>query len=82
MNSIFHDCIDDFIVVYLDDLLIFSDTEEDHERHIINELMQLDQNESFFNRKLGFLCFSLAADILKAEMTGLKLSKSGENLKL
>ena len=24
MNRIFHDCIDDFLVVYMDDLLIFS----------------------------------------------------------
>ena len=30
MNHIFHDCIDEFLVVYLDDLLIFSLDEESH----------------------------------------------------
>ena len=34
MNDIFHDCIDDFLCVYIDDLLIFSKDEESHMRHL------------------------------------------------
>lgn len=34
MNRIFRDHIDDFIVIYLDDILIFSDSREDHLCHL------------------------------------------------
>lgn len=34
MNRIFHDCLDDFLVVYMDDLFIFSQSREEHFRHI------------------------------------------------
>lgn len=30
MSAIFRDYIDDFIVVYIDDLLVFSKSKEDH----------------------------------------------------
>lgn len=34
MNSVFYDYMDDFVVVYIDDLLIFIENEEDHFRHL------------------------------------------------
>ena len=34
MNRIIFDCIDVFLVVYMDDLLIFSKNEEDHLKHL------------------------------------------------
>ena len=34
MSEIFHDCLSDFVVVYLDDILVFSKTKEDHEKHV------------------------------------------------
>lgn len=34
MNSIFRDCIDEFVVIYLDDILIFSDSREEHLDHL------------------------------------------------
>jgi hypothetical protein len=33
MNEILHEYLDDFVVVFLDDILIYSQTEEEHERH-------------------------------------------------
>ncbi|MEM7375746.1 MAG: reverse transcriptase family protein [Bacteroidota bacterium] len=33
-NSIFHDCIDEFLVVYMDDLLIFSKDKESHYKRL------------------------------------------------
>jgi hypothetical protein len=41
MNEILHEYLDDFVVVFLDDILIYSQTEEEHERHrspILNSL--------------------------------------------
>ena len=34
MNSVMHGYIDDSVLVYLDDILIFSNTEDEHESHL------------------------------------------------
>ena len=34
-NDIFRDFLDKFTIVYLDDILIYSKTQKDHERHVL-----------------------------------------------
>ena len=34
MNSIMGEYIDDFVLVYLDDILVFNTTEQEHENHL------------------------------------------------
>ncbi|GMI80495.1 hypothetical protein HRI_001718800 [Hibiscus trionum] len=34
MNRVFHEFLDQFVVVFLDDILIYSRSEEDHDRHL------------------------------------------------
>jgi hypothetical protein len=34
MNDIFRDMVDVCVVVYLDDILVYSKNEEDHEKHV------------------------------------------------
>ena len=34
MNDIFREHLDDFAVIYLDDILIFSKNKEEHEKHV------------------------------------------------
>jgi hypothetical protein len=50
MNNIFYGCVDEFLVVYMDDLPIFSNNEEDHMRprapHVIHSL---DQTSAVLN---------------------------------
>ena len=63
MNEIFHDCLSDFVVVYLDDILVFSKTKDDHEKHVRIVLERLRSRGlkvkkskcAFFQRKLKFL---------------------------
>ena len=63
MNSIFHCHLDKFVIVYLDDILIFSETEEDHVEHLRQVLNLLRQHKlycklskcEFFRRRIKFL---------------------------
>ena len=34
MNRVFHDYLDKFIIVFIDDILVYSKTREDHETHL------------------------------------------------
>ena len=47
MNNVFFDLLDDFVVVYLDDILIFSKTYEDHIRHVNTIFKRLRDNKLF-----------------------------------
>ncbi|GBG74708.1 hypothetical protein CBR_g19113 [Chara braunii] len=49
MNRIFHDYLDKFIIVYLDDILIFSKTVEEHVAHLDKVLSLLRQHKFKIN---------------------------------
>jgi hypothetical protein len=34
LNKVFMECLDKFVVVFIDDILIFSKMEEEHEKHL------------------------------------------------
>jgi hypothetical protein len=44
MNRMLHDYLDDFIIVFLDNILIYSKCEEEHERHLSLVLEALRKN--------------------------------------
>ena len=45
MNDIFHDLTDNFVVVYLDDILIYSNNEQEHVGHVREVLQHLRAND-------------------------------------
>lgn len=47
MNNIFKDYLGKFVVVYLDDILIFSDTPEEHMRHLELVLQRLREHKLY-----------------------------------
>jgi hypothetical protein len=47
MNDIFQDMLDTKVVIYLDDILIFSKNQEDHERDVREVLKRLATNQLF-----------------------------------
>lgn len=51
MNSIFGDVNDEFVVTYVDDILIFSRTGKEHRLHIREILRHMKQNELFASPK-------------------------------
>jgi hypothetical protein len=51
MNMMFHDYLDDFIVVFLDNILIYSKSEEEQERHLSLVLEALRKNQFYAKMK-------------------------------
>lgn len=51
MNTIFSDYLHDFVVVYLDDILIFSKNEDDHFKHMTLVLDKLREHNLYANAK-------------------------------
>lgn len=56
INIIFQDCIDVLLLVYMYDLLIFSNTEEDHLRHLEIILSRVNSEELYVaSKKCDFM---------------------------
>ena len=47
MNKVFMDELDKFVVVFIDDILVFSETAEEHEEHLRIVLEKLRQNQLY-----------------------------------
>jgi hypothetical protein len=47
MNKVFMEYLDKFVVVFIDDILIFSKNEEDHDEHLRVVLLKLRENQLF-----------------------------------
>jgi len=70
MNKVFLDLLDICVVIYLDDILIYSDNLEDHKKHIKEVLKRLQDNSlyafsvkcAFCQRQVEFLGFILSPE--------------------
>jgi hypothetical protein len=51
MNEILKDFIGKFVIIYLDDILIFSKTKEKHLRHLVAVMRRLQQEKLLINMK-------------------------------
>jgi hypothetical protein len=51
MNDIFRDLLDHVVIIYLDDILIFSDTYENHVKHVTEVLNRLRKNHLYASAK-------------------------------
>nr|GFD40618.1 reverse transcriptase [Tanacetum cinerariifolium] len=47
MNRIFHEFLDKFVIVFIDDILIFSKSKEEHEDHLHTVLQSLRQEKLY-----------------------------------
>ena len=70
MNKVFMKYLDKFVVVFIDDILIYSKTPEEHEQHLRIVLEELRKNQlyakfskcEFWLREVGFLGHVLTQD--------------------
>ena len=49
MNRVFKDFLDKFVVVFIDDILIYSKTKEEHEEHLRLTLKRLREHQLYAN---------------------------------
>jgi hypothetical protein len=47
MNSVFMDYLDKFVVVFIDDILIYSQNEQEHEEHLRKVLQRLRDGQLY-----------------------------------
>jgi hypothetical protein len=89
MNEILKDFIFNFVVVYLDDMLIFSKTKEEHLRHLTLVMRRLQQEKlsknlkksSFTKTKLIYLGFVISSNELKVDPEKVKEIKEWSSLR-
>jgi hypothetical protein len=63
MNGIFRNYLDKFVIVFLDDILIYSKSEEEHEKHLRMVLQVLREHQlyaklskcSFYKKNIHYL---------------------------
>ena len=75
MNNVFSDLLDICILVFLDNILIYSDTLEEHHHHVREVLLQLRNNKfyacgnkcSFHEDTVEYLGFILSPDVLSMD---------------
>jgi len=75
MNEMLKEFIGKFVIVYLDDILIFSKTKQEHLQHVRRVLEKLQQNKllinlkkcTFLQRELVYLGFVIAENGLKMD---------------
>ena len=75
MQEVLSKQLDRFVVVFLDDILVFSRSKEEHEKHLTEVLETLKQNKlyakkskcSLFQRKIEFLGYTISAEGLSME---------------
>jgi hypothetical protein len=63
MNGVFRDYLDKFVIVFLDDILVYSKSEEEHDQHLRMVLQVLREHQlyaklrkcSFYQRQIHYL---------------------------
>ena len=75
MNEVFYDLLDIYIVIYFDNIMIYSNNLEDHKKHIKEVLRKLWDNKLyalstkcvFYQNRIEFLGFILELDCLRID---------------
>ena len=84
MNSVFQEYLDDFVIVYLDDIMIYSKTYEDHLKHLELVFKKLQENQlyaklkkcEFAKREVQYLGHTVSEKCIKPNEDKIKTIKN------
>jgi hypothetical protein len=76
MNGVFHEYLDKFVIVFLDDILIYSKSEEEHEHHLRMVLQVLREHQlyaklrkcSFYHKQIHYLGHIISEDGIEVDL--------------
>ncbi|CAA7046739.1 unnamed protein product [Microthlaspi erraticum] len=83
MNEVFHDYLDSFVIIFIDDILIYSKTKEEHQRHLKKVLERLRGQKlyakfskcCFWKREIGFLGHRISEQGVSADSEKIEVIK-------
>ncbi|QRW20375.1 Retrotransposable element Tf2 protein [Rhizoctonia solani] len=92
MNKIFRDLLDVYVIIYLDDILVFSLNKKDHEIHVRKVLKRLQDNDLFCNIEkchfhvkkidyLGFIISEFGIEVDQSKVTDAMNWSTPKNVK-
>ncbi len=53
MNLVFHDKMDEFLIIYIDDIFMYSKLVEEHTRHMEYVMQKLKENDLYVNNAMS-----------------------------
>ena len=89
MNEVLKDFIEKFVIVYLDDILIFSKIEAEHLKHLATVMTRLQHEKLLINMKkslfmkteLIYLGFVISANELRMDLDKVEVIKNWPSLR-
>jgi hypothetical protein len=83
MNGVFRDYLDKFVIVFLDDILVYSKSEEEHEQHLRMVLQVLRENQlyaklskcSFYQKQIHYLGHIISKDGIDVDLEKIEAIK-------
>ena len=80
MNNIFSQYLDKFVLVFIDDILVYSKMEEEHEEHLRIVLQRLRKQKlyakfdkcDFYQKKIQYLRHVISAEVIVADPEKIK----------